>query len=171
MRNQVFKYLSLCSTLPNEVDRLIISAFLQKNKIAVKNNEFLKTFIIQESKKEEYSTLQKFILILEIEIPKFNFEELIELFEFVVSPADRVVNGAIYTPSNIRNFIIKQSFQSKRETIANSKIADIACGCGGFLYSAARQIKKQTDKSYSEIFRTQIFGLDIQPYWERKEQK
>jgi methylase of polypeptide subunit release factors len=164
MRKQVFKYLSLCSTLPNEVDRLIISAFLQKNKITVKNNEFLKTFIIQESRKEEYSTLQKFILILEIEIPKFNFEELIELFEFVVSPADRIINGAIYTPLNIRNFIIKQSFQSKRETIAHSKIADIACGCGGFLFSAARQIKEQTDKSYSEIFRTQIFGLDIQSY-------
>jgi len=164
MRNQVFKFLSLCSALPNEVDRLIISAFLQKNKITVKNNEFLKPFIIQESKKEEYFTLQKFILILEIEIPKFKFEERIELFEFVVSPADRIINGAIYTPLNIRDFIIKQTFLSKKDTIANSKITDLACGCGGFLFSAAKQLKKQTDKSYSEIFRTQIFGLDIQPY-------
>lgn len=164
MKQRVFKYLKLCSTLPNEVNKLIISAFLQKNKLVVENNEFLKTFIIQKSKKEEYATLQKFILLLEIEIPKFNFEELIELFEFVISPADRIINGAIYTPIDIRDFIIKHSFYSKKDTLNKSKIADIACGCGGFLFTAAKQIKKQTSKSYSEIFRTQIFGLDIQSY-------
>ncbi|SDD30126.1 HsdM family class I SAM-dependent methyltransferase [Williamwhitmania taraxaci] len=164
MRNQVFKYLSQCSTQPNEVDRLIISGFLYKNKLAVKKNEFLKSFSILENEKEEYSTLQKFISILEIEIPKFEFEELIELFEFVISPADRIINGAIYTPVNIREFVIQQSFHSKNKTLANAKIADISCGCGGFLFSAAKQLKKKTNKSYLEIFSTQIFGLDIQPY-------
>ena len=75
MRNQVFKYLSQCSTQPNEVDRLIISAFLHINKIIVKKNEFLKSFIIQDSETKEYLTLQKFISIIELEIPKFEFEE------------------------------------------------------------------------------------------------
>ena len=164
MRNQVFKYLSQCSTQPNEVDRLIISAFLQKNKVTVKKNEFLKSFTIQENERKEFGTLQKFMSILEIEIPKFEFEELIELFEFVISPADRIINGAIYTPLNIRDFIVNQSFHSKKKTIGNLKIADIACGCGGFLYSAAKQLKNQTGNSYSEIYKTQIFGLDIQPY-------
>ena len=153
MRNQVFKYLSQCSTQPNEVDRLIISAFLQKNKITVRKNEFLKSFTIHENEKNEYSTLQKFISLIEKEIPKFDFEELIELFEFVVSPADRIINGAIYTPLNIREFIIKQSFHSKRDSLTTSKVADIACGCGGFLFNAAKQLKKQTNKTYYENFR------------------
>lgn len=164
MKQQVFKYLSQCSTQPNEVDRLIISAFLQKNKITVRKNEFLKSFTIQDNEKKEYSTLQEFIVLIEKEISEFDFEELIELFEFVVSPADRVINGAIYTPLNIREYIIKQSFHSKRNSLAISKIADIACGCGGFLFNAAKQLKKQTNKTYAEIFRIQIFGLDIQPY-------
>jgi methylase of polypeptide subunit release factors len=164
MKQQVFKYLSQCSTQPNEVDRLIISAFLHKNKIAVKKNGFLKSFMIQENDKEEYSTLQKFISLIEKEIPKFEFEELIELFEFVVSPADRIINGAIYTPLNIREFIVKQSFHSKNVSLTTYKIADIACGCGGFLFNASKQLKKQVDKTYAEIFRTQIFGLDIQSY-------
>jgi len=165
MKSQVFRYFSNhCSTQPNDVDRLIISAFLKKNNLVVQKNEFLKTFIIPESKDSEYDKLTKFISVLDNEIKKFGTEELIELFEFVVSPADRIINGAIYTPLNIRDFIIKQTFLSKKDTIANSKITDIACGCGGFLFSAAKQLKKQTDKSYSEIFRTQIFGLDIQPY-------
>ena len=164
MKQQVFKYLSDYSTNPHKVDRLIISAFLHKNKIIVTKNEFLKSFMIQESKKKEYSTLQEFISILEKEITTFEFEELVELFEFVVSPSDRIINGAVYTPLNIREFIIKQSFHSKKDSLTTSKIADIACGCGGFLFNASKQLKKQTQKTYSEIFKTQIFGLDIQPY-------
>lgn len=165
MRSNIFKYLKLfCSTQPNDVDRLIVSAFLNKNNLVVRKNEFLKSFVINESKIEEFSKLTKFISILDKEITKFGTEELIELFEFVVSPADRIVNGAIYTPLNIREFIIKQSFHSKRDSLATSKIADISCGCGGFLFNASKQLKKQTNKSYAEIFRTQIFGLDIQPY-------
>lgn len=164
MRNQVFKYLSECSTQPLKIDRLIISAFLHKNKIVVRRNDFLKSFTIQESEKKEYSILLNFITILNLEIPKFEFEELIELFEFVVSPADRVINGAIYTPLNIREYIIEQSFHAKRGSIETSKIADIACGCGGFLYNASKQLKNETGKNYFEIYKTQIFGLDIQPY-------
>lgn len=159
-----FKYLSQYSTTPKDVDRLIISAFLHKNNLTVKKNAFLKSFVIPEGITEEYENLEKFIYVLEKEVPNFEFEELIELFEFVISPAERIINGAIYTPLNIRDFIIKQSFQSKKDIISDSKIADIACGCGGFLFSAAKQIKKQTSKSYSEIFKTQIFGLDIQSY-------
>jgi methylase of polypeptide subunit release factors len=135
-----------------------------KNKLVVKKNEFLKSFVISETETEEHSKLLKFILVLDKEITKFGTEELIELFEFVISPADRIINGAIYTPLNIREFIIKQSFHSKRNSLASSKIADIACGCGGFLFNAAKQLKKNTNKTYAEIFRTQIFGLDIQSY-------
>lgn len=165
MRNNIFKYLKLfCSTQPYEVDRLIISAFLKKNTLLVRNNDFLKSFVISENNSDEYNKLLNFISVLNTEIEKFGTEELIELFEFVISPSDRLINGAIYTPRHIRDFIINQSFLSKKKTLTFSKIADISCGCGGFLFSAAKKIKKQTCKSYSEIFKTQIFGLDIQSY-------
>ncbi len=164
MRNQIFKYLSQYSTQTYNVDRLIISAFLKKNKLVVKNNNFLKSFIIGENNVDEYNHLLEFILVLDKELKQFKSEELIEIFEFVISPSDRIINGAIYTPLNIRNFIIKESFNSKKGMLHNSKIADISCGCGGFLFNASKQLKKQTNKSYSEIFKNQIFGLDIQQY-------
>jgi adenine-specific DNA-methyltransferase len=164
MKQQVLKYISQCTTQPIEVDRLIISAFLKKNKLEVNRNEFLKSFVIHEDEKKEYSTLQLFISIIEKEIEKFEFEELIELFEFVISPADRIISGAIYTPLYIREFIIKQSFDSKRDSLEISKVADISCGCGGFLFNSAKKLKERTSKTYAEIFRTQIFGLDIQSY-------
>lgn len=164
MKNEIFKYLKLISTNPIDVDRLIVSAFIIKNKITVRNNEFLKSYLIQEKEIEEYSKLVKFISILETEVSDFNTEKLIELFEFVVSPADRIINGAIYTPLNIREYIIKQTFTVKKDSIKVVKIVDISCGCGSFLYNAAKEVKRLTNKSYFEIFKNQIFGLDIQLY-------
>ncbi|MCW3105130.1 MAG: methylase [Bacteroidetes bacterium] len=164
MKNEVFKFLEKSATQPKQVDRLIISAFLSKNNITVTKNKFLQDFIIQEKSKKEYEILTKFISTLEKEVGKFGAEELIEIFEFVISPADRIVNGAVYTPLYIREYIVEKTFFSKKESLSETKIADISCGCGGFLYTAATQLKKRTKQTYFDIFKNQIFGLDIQPY-------
>lgn len=165
MKNEVFKYLSHnCSSNPKEIDRLFVSAFLNANNLNVKKNILLKSYLIHESDNNEISRLLEFLSIIKSESQKFGIEELIELFEFVVSPADRIVNGAIYTPLNIREYIIQQAFSSKHENATLLKVADISCGCGGFIYSAAKELKKLTNKSYFDIFKNQIFGLDIQPY-------
>jgi hypothetical protein len=164
MKQQVFKYLSQYSTTPKDVDRLIISAFLEINKLKPKKNKLLKSYSIGKTKKEEYPSLIEFVSLINTETTKFGFEELIELFEFVISPADRIINGAIYTPEKIRSYIVNEAF-GKITTLNDSiKISDIACGCGGFLFNASIELKKQTGKTYSEIFRNHIFGLDIQEY-------
>lgn len=163
MRN-AFKYLSQYSTTPKDVDRLIISAFLEINKLKPKKNKLLKAYSINSKNKEEHSSLLEFVSVIYSDTKVFGFEELIELFEFVISPADRIINGAIYTPQNIRTFIVLEAFK-KISAIDNSiKISDIAMGCGGFLFNASIELKKRTGKTYLEIFRNHIFGLDIQEY-------
>lgn len=163
MRN-LFKYLLKYSTQPTEVDRLIVSAFLHCNKLVVKRNSLLKSFVIQKNEINEYDTLHEFISIINQGVPALGFEELIELFEFVISPSDRIVNGAVYTPLHIRDYIVTKSLSRREEILDRAKVADISCGCGGFLYSAAIQLHNLTGRTYADIFRTQIFGLDIQPY-------
>lgn len=164
MNKQIFKYLKSYSTQPIEVDRFIISAYLVINKIKVQNNIFIKSYIIKQENKIEYQCLEEFIIILKNEIQKFDLEALIELFEFVISPSDRIINGAIYTPNYIRKYITDNSFASKKEDLENLKIADISCGCGGFLLTASKKLKKVTRLSYREIFKNNIYGLDIQEY-------
>lgn len=163
MRN-AFKYLSQYSTTPKDVDRLIISAFLETNKLKPLKNNFLKSYSINKKDNEEYLSLVEFISVINAEVKEFGFEELIELFEFVVSPADRVINGAIYTPQKIRTFIVSEAFKKIVSIDDAIKISDIAMGCGGFLFNASIVLKNITGKSYSEIFRNNIFGLDIQEY-------
>jgi adenine-specific DNA-methyltransferase len=164
MRN-AFKYLSQhCSTTPKDVDRLIISAFLEINKLKLLHNDFIKEYLILKNETEEYTKLVEFISIINAEKEHFGFEELVELFEFVISPADRIVNGAIYTPLNIREYIVNETIGKIIEINEQFKISDIACGCGGFLLNAAIELKRKTNKSYADIFRNHIFGLDIQEY-------
>lgn len=164
MKQQVLNFLKAYSTLPLEVDRLIVSTYITVNNLRINNNIYLKQYQILENNSVEYSNLNKFVSIVNQEILNFGLEDLIELFEFVISPSDRIVNGAIYTPSEIRSYIISQSFRKIGNQLINAKIADISCGCSGFLYSAAKEIKRRTGNSYQIIFQNQIFGLDIQEY-------
>lgn len=163
MRN-VFRYLKSYSTQPFEVDRLIVSAFLEINQIQVLANQFLLEYIIDENQIEEEDNLKNFVEIINTDITVFDIEKLIELFEFVISPSDRIVNGAIYTPFDIRDYIVNQSLNNRNIDLQTIKIADIACGCSGFLYTAAKELRQRTDNSYAYIFQNQIFGLDIQEY-------
>jgi len=164
LKTQIFKYLKSYSTQPIAVDRLIISAYLSVNNIQCLNNLFIHRYIINDNEEPEFKNLSEFIIVLQGEIQNFNIEALIELFEFVISPSDRIINGAIYTPSEIREYIINQSFGREANRIADVKIADIACGCSGFLYTAAKELRRRTGNNYQYIFQHQIFGLDIQDY-------
>src|SRR5690606_40270551 len=119
---------------------------------------------INSENKEEHSFLLEFVSIVFSDTKVFGFEELIELFEFVISPEDRIINGAIYTPQNIRTFIVSEAFKKIKSIDDSIKISDIAMGCGGFLFNASIELKKKTGKTYSKIFRNHIFGLDIQEY-------
>lgn len=163
MRN-AFKYLSQYSTTPKDVDRLIISAFLEINNLKPQKNKLIQYYSINKKDGEEYSSLLAFVSVINSDTEVFGFEELIELFEFVISPADRVINGAIYTPQKIRNFIVTQAFEKINSLEESIRISDIAMGCGGFLFNASVELKKRTGKTYSEIYRNNIFGLDIQEY-------
>ena len=150
MRN-AFKYLSQYSTAPKDVDKLIISAFLEINKLKPKKNKLLRSFLIYRKSKEEYSSLLQFISAINEDKKSFGFEELIELFEFVISPADRIINGAIYTPQRIRTFIVSEAFKKINFTDDFLKISDIAMGCGGFLYNASIELKKQIGKKQGSV--------------------
>ncbi len=126
-------------------------------------NKLIQSFLISEDK-EELQQLHSFLTLLKgID---FDIEELIKLFEFVISPADKEVNGAVYTPKYIREYIVKESiYKFKKEKNKSDIIfGDIACGCGGFFVTIAKIIRKETQKSFFDIFCENIYGLDIQGY-------
>jgi type I restriction-modification system DNA methylase subunit len=158
MTKEVNAYLKTYSTIPFKADRLIVSAFLYSFGLNNTTNELLQPYLISEDN-EDYNDLLEFLPLCQFK----DFEELIQVFEFVISPEEKIITGAVYTPINIRQYIIGQCFNNF-DDLTNIKICDPACGCGGFLYTAAKAIHDQTGRSYETIFAENIYGLDIQQY-------
>jgi len=138
--------------------------FLRHKEIRIVKNTFIRKLVINENDNLS-KKLDEFSILLKKHNQLFCFEPLLELFEFVISPSDKLVNGAIYTPKNIRQYITQQSFENlNKKSLKDIKIVDISCGCGGFLIDASKELKSKTDKSYKEIFKDNIYGIDIQKY-------
>lgn len=145
---------------PFEVNSLFVSTFAQKKSWSVNNSSVIKGLLGYEKE-----TVKEFSKVLRDNAFGFCLEDLIKLFEFVISPSDRIVTGAVYTPKNVRRKILQRVLGDKRvEDLYRIRIADISCGCGGFLMDAARWIHERTGKTYADIFRDNIWGIDIQDY-------
>lgn len=123
----------------------------------------LKVYISERD--PEYAQLRDFINYLSINNFTYTIEDIISIFEFVISPADKLVTGAIYTPKDIREVIINNTLKDVDiNHLGRFKYADIACGCGGFLIDISSKIHNITGKAFYEIYKENIYGIDIQEY-------
>lgn len=161
MHKEISSYLSQLSDNLTIVNKLIVGAYLTFNNITLKHNQLIKRCIEGNDKKE----VDAFISLIKEKNKKFDFEDLIRLFEITIPSHDKVRNGAVYTPKLIREYIIESSFNRLEKSDYDAlSVGDISCGTGAFLYSVAIKIKENTDKSFAQIFQENIFGLDISDY-------
>ncbi len=164
MTSTIFHFLT--KYIPSDtkfINSLFVTAFIIRNNWVIKNNSLLSSLIVNKHD-YSYQYVSQFLDVLDKNEFGYTFEELINLFEFVISPQDKVVSGAVYTPKYIRTYIEDFCLTRFQGSIHTCKVVDLSCGCGGFLYDIAIQLKKKTQKSFKEIFATQIYGVDIQSY-------
>lgn len=157
----VFQYLRRQPKDTSFINGLFVTAFLRGNNLTSRNNSVIAKYIF--SNVEDLKRVDEFLALLLSDEKEFPLELLINLFEFVVSPADKKVDGAVYTPKYIRKTIIDNCF-SKVNCSRDTRIADISCGCGGFLMDAAQKLHQLLELPYKVIFEECIFGIDIQSY-------
>jgi type I restriction-modification system DNA methylase subunit len=91
---------------------------------------------------------------------KFGVDDLIEAFELAIPTGEKVINGAVYTPNYIKNFIVEHSLKKIQKEHKSVLAADIACGCGAFLFTIANKLKAETCKTFYQIFKDNI-GVSI----------
>ena len=166
MHSTIYKQLSQYRDLaPEIVDSLIISSYLHFNVLQVQQNQLLLDHLIEITRNDELGGyLNELLGVIRNATEQFTIEDLIELFEFVVSPSDKVVNGAVYTPLFIRSLITDHLLDLTNVPIENCTVYDPATGCGGFLLTFAQAIRALTQRTYQEIFNEQIYGVDIADY-------
>jgi len=135
------------------VNKMIVTLFVEANGLEVTQNELIKSHLMDA----------KDIHYLEIAAltPTFSFEQLIEAFEVAIPAKNQQINGAVYTPKPIKDYITQTSIDELNKPLNEILSADISCGCGAFLYSLAIHIHENTGKSIESILQEQIFGLDI----------
>ena len=143
-----------------KVNSLLVTAFVRNNGWNVNHNQLLLNYLLSDSG-ESTGLVEQIAQNDEV----LTIEDLTNLFEHVISPADRIVTGAIYTPKNVRRTIIQRTLGDKSsEELSRIRIADISCGCGGFLMDTAQWIHERTGKTFAGIFKENLWGIDIQDY-------
>lgn len=166
MNSQIFAYLKRKQlTDTRTVNRLFVSSFVSLSDMKVENNQIIKRLLIDKDDKD-FDLLQEFVSKIHHFHPTpMTIEDMISLFEFVVSPADRIITGAVYTPRYVRENIIESCLNTiQRERMQNIRVADIACGCGGFLVDVALFLHNNTRRTFCDIYKKSIYGIDIQEY-------
>lgn len=156
MDRGLVKILSQYSENERLLDQFLVSLFIKSNKLQARNNKLILSYLPADEEKHFDS-----INFLKIH---FGFDELIEAFESIIPEKDKVVNGAVYTPGYIKEYIISEGLKTQKTKLDKIKVSDISCGCGGFLVTVAQKLRRATGKSYKEIFEENIFGLDISSY-------
>lgn len=144
MRKETLKILCTLSD-PRQLDAAVVGSFLVNNGLLPSEGfiaEFLRESVVNH-------TFEDIVTI----------EDVISVFEQAVPIEERTKNGAIYTPSYIRDFIINQLFAENQEKFRNGLIIDPACGCGAFLYTAA-QVIRNSEESFRSII-SRLYGVDI----------
>lgn len=159
----VRNFLKRYSCEERAINRLLVSAYLKRNGITVEKNILILNYLIYNTD-SDYPVLQQFLSILNQLDESFGIEYLIDCFEFVVSPSTKEVNGAVYTPLYIREYIIETVLADKsNKSLANLSYADICCGCGGFFITITDYIRKRVKISCEKLFKC-FYGFDIEPY-------
>ena len=159
MNKNILKFLQQYSYKTEDINSLLVSAFLYVNNLKEVEGDFITKYIFK--KDQDLVALHEFLAFFEGK--SFDLEDLIELFEFVISPGDKIVNGAVYTPKYIRDYIVKSSIKEDTN-LELATVCDIACGCGGFLYEYALILHQKTGKNITSIIEDNIFGIDVTAY-------
>ena len=101
MNRKIFTYLKHKGlTDIRMVNRLFVSAFMRHHNIVPRRNALLVEHYVSVLDNEA-TALTEFIAQLDKCECDYSLEELTKLFEFVISPSDRKITGAIYTPDYI----------------------------------------------------------------------
>lgn len=135
------------------LDKLFTSVYLYSRGIYDVKNKFIKDQLLEKDHELVLSVLPQIGSDL-------STQSLIELFEIAIPKDEQQTNGAVYTPDVIKDYIVDTTLTKYIDNLSTILIADISCGCGAFLYSAAKKLKHKTEQPYKEIF-SQLYGLDI----------
>ena len=155
LKTLVKKILNISENI-EEITKAVVYSYFKKEKYEYnKSNFFIKYFSNMNKK-----ILNETYRLIDNNIENMNIYTLVNIFELLLSKEQIKEYGAVYTPQPIKEFIIEELIKNDDINV-NTKFLDPACGCGSIIISLAEYINKKYGLSYCNIFKTMIFGIDI----------
>ena len=149
----IIKALTTYSNNVSDIEHMIVYAFIKKENIKYDNSDMLKDYV---------SELDDALCVKAVELfsktdMMLSMESIVELLEQIVPEGEKKEKGIVYTPREIKEYIISRVCQTKNAPT----VIDPSCGCGAFLVTAAQYIHQKFNMSYCDIISQKIFGIDI----------
>lgn len=152
IHEEINKYLSANVGANFEcLESALISAVLNTSKKYKIKNEIINKVISLESSDREIA----YKWIIE-NIKEPSIAHVLILYEVCVSPENRKLDGAYFTPDSIVDAIVDL-------TVGNmvGSICDPACGSGAFLLGSLKKLLLNNAGSIDEVLSKYIWGIDI----------
>lgn len=154
INKKIVQDLLALSSIEN-IEAGIIKFFIKKNNLPTIKNKLIQELINKDEDNRilsYFEHLNKIITVSDIE----------RLFELLIPIEDKRVNGAVYTPLYIVDYIVDTTITHE------GTVCDCSCGSGVFLLGALKKLRNITGKNAVELIEKNIYGVDILDYSVRR---
>ena len=148
----IIQTLTACSKNIFDIERALVYVFIKQKNINYLHSAVLSGYI----SKLDQAICEKAMECFN-DVNDLSLDSLVELFEQIVPENEKKEKGIVYTPKEIKEYIVSLSCQ----TITPPTVIDPSCGCGAFLVTAAKCIHDKYDLDYCDIISNYIYGIDI----------
>lgn len=149
----IVKALRVYSANVLDIERMVVYAFVKKEKIIYKNSKLLSLYL------SELSGIlrEKAVKFFKDSKIGLSLDFLVELFEEIIPEKEKKEKGIVYTPRKIKEYIVSCVCNTKNAPT----IIDPSCGCGAFLLTAAQYIHEKYRLKFCDIISHKIYGIDV----------
>ena len=135
------------------VEAAVVTEFLRQHGLSTRNR------MLAEAAALDPAAVGPVCDALRDAVAVLDVDTALRVFEMAIPAQDRDINGAIYTPRHIADFICARAI-----TRGDEVVADPSCGAGAFLLAAVRRLHALSGAPTGDIIERQVVGRDILPY-------
>lgn len=150
------RYLTKITNSPKQLESALICAFAEQHNLTLSQSPFLSSCLhVLDSEQKTYNLVADYLRSKSI---KLTITDLITIFDQLIPAATKKSFGAVYTPHEICDYIVKEVLKKRTSPPV---VLDPSCGCGAFLLEYAEQTHKKFGISFAEIAQKYIYGVDV----------
>lgn len=138
-----------------DVEAGVVKYFLQINDIRTLKSKLISELLEKDKNGKVLDYLSSTGLCLDL-------YDLQKFFELLIPEPDKELNGAVYTPSFIVDYIVNNTINRV------GKVCDCSCGSGAFLFGALKKLRQITRLNSVKIIEKYLYGVDITDYGVRR---